>query len=258
MEDRKRTIFAVLIALVMVAALLYSFGLNLFSRTPQVDLADPGAVETGDPNATSPGNSAGIRVEITPATVQSVIASMSRYESYSRTVMVTYSWGDNETGGVIAQVWADGGWIRTISVQTSGVLEHTILGDGWVWIWYDTEEAQGEQSVYQGIAEDLCEDLLQRLPTYEDILKLDTESITKADYVLRNGQPCIYVEAEQRSLGYLYRYWISETSGLLMASETEKSGVLVYSMESNEVVSPMSVGSEVFTLPDGTVLYKPS
>lgn len=258
MEDRKRTIFAVLIALVLVVALLYSFGLNLFSSTPQVDLADPNAAESNDPSGSLPGDGTGITVEVTPATVQSVIASMTRYESYSRTLIVTYSWGDHETGSMITQVWADGGWTRTLSAQTSGLAEHTISGDGCVWLWYDAGDGDSEQLVYNGAAEKISGDLLQRIPTYEDILYLDVESITAAGYVLRNGQPCIFVEAEQQNLGYLYRYWISETSGLLMAAETEKSGVLVYRMESNEVVSPMSAGGEIFTLPDGTVLYEPS
>lgn len=258
MEDRKRTIFAVLIALVLVVALIYSFGLNLFSSTPQVDLADPDAVETGDSSGVLSGDGAGITVEITPATVQSVIASMSRYESYSRTLTVTYSWGDDESGVVVTQVWTDGGWTRTAAVRASGLSENTILGDGRLWLWYDTGDEDSEQLVYEGAAEEISGDLLQRMPTYEDILALDVESITAAAYVLRNGQPCIYVEAELRDLGYLYRYWISETSGLLMAAETEKSGVLVYKMESNEVVNPMSAGGEAFTLPDGTVLYEPS
>lgn len=258
MEDRKRTIFAVLIALVLVVALLYSFGLNLFSSTPQVDLADPNVAESNDPSGLQPGDGTGITVEVTPATVQSVIASMSRYESYSRMLTVTYSWGDNETGSMITLVWTDGGWTRTMSVQTSGVAEHTISGDGRIWLWYDADTGDSEQLVYNGVAEEISDDLLQRIPTYEDILVLDVESITAAGYVLRNGQPCIYVEAEQRDLGYLYRYWISETSGLLMAAETEKSGVLVYRMESNAVVSPMSAGGEIFTLPDGTELYEPS
>lgn len=258
MEERKRTIFAVLIALILVVALLYSFGPNLFYRTPQVDLADPNAGENGDPTPTTSGSGAGVTVEVTPATVQSVIASMSRYECYDRTITVTYSWGDYELGILVTQVWTDGGWTRTLAVQPSGLIEHTISGEGRMWLWYGEEHEESEQLVYEGAAEDISGDLLQRLPTYEDILDLDAESITAAGYVLRGGQPCIYVEAEQQSLGYLYRYWISETSGLLMAAETEKSGVLVYSMESNKVVSPMSAGGELFTLPDGTVLYEPS
>ena len=63
------------------------------------------------------------------------------------------------------------------------------------------------------------------------------------------------MEAEQLDLGYLYRYWISEANGLLVATETEKAGALVYRMESGEVISPLSVGKQTFALPDGTVLH---
>ena len=55
---------------------------------------------------------------------------------------------------------------------------------------------------------------------------------------------------------YLYRYWISVTNGLLVAAETEKSGVLVYRMESNAVISPLSAGQLTFALPDDTVLHE--
>lgn len=255
MEDRKRTVFAILIALVVVVALLYSFGLTLFSRTPQVELADPNATESQEPDPVVSGDAAGIRVEVSPATVQSVVESLSRYESYSRTLSVTYTWGDDESGTVTAQVWVDGGWTRTETALPSGLVEHSVAGGGRLWLWYDSGAEETQDLVFEGPAEGLNADLMQRLPTYEDILALDPANITKADYVDYQGHPCIYVEAEQQALGYLYRYWISETNGLLMASETEKSGVLVYRMESNEVISPMTGTAQLFTLPDGTVLY---
>lgn len=254
MEDRKRTIIAILIGLVVVVALLSSFGLSLFSRTPRVEVADPDAVGSQEPGATAAGDAAGITVEVTPATVQSVIASMSRYESYSRTLTVTHTWGDEKSGTITAQVWTDGGWTRADVTLASGVVEHSIMGEGQLWLWYEDGTEETADQVYVGPAAELSSDLLQRLPTYEDVLALDAAGITDAGYVEYNGQPCIYVEAEQQTLGYLYRYWISETNGLLMAAETEKSGVLVYRMESNEVISPMSGGAEVFALPDGTIL----
>ena len=257
-EDRKRTIFAVLIALILVVALLYSFGLSLFSKTPQVNLADPSAGDTADPAPVASADGAGIVVEVTPGTVQSVIASMSRYESYSRTVTVMYTWGDQEIGLVNTQVWTDGGWSRTLTSLPGGKSESSICGNGKIWIWHTGGEFDAEQRVFEGNAADSFGDLLQRIPTYEDILLLEPTSITVAEYLMRDGQPCIYVEAEHRDLGYLYRYWISETNGLLMAAETEKSGVIVYKMESNEVVSPMDGDEFIFTLPDGTVLYDPS
>lgn len=256
MEDRKRTIFVILIALVVVVALLYSFGLTLFSRTSQVELADPDAVESQEPDPVVSGDAAGIRVEVSPATVQSVVEALSRYESYSRTLSVTYTWGDDENGTVTAQVWVDSGWTRTETALSSGLVEHSVAGDGCLWLWYDDGIEETEDFVFESSAEKLDADLMQRLPTYEDILLLDPANITNADYVDYQGHPCIYVEAEQQVLGYLYRYWISETNGLLMATETEKSGVVVYRMESNEVISPLTGTTQLFTLPDGTVLHQ--
>ena len=49
MEERKRTIFVVIIALVLMIALLYSFGPSLFSRVPQLELANPNATATAEP-----------------------------------------------------------------------------------------------------------------------------------------------------------------------------------------------------------------
>ena len=255
MEDRKRTTFAVIIALVIVVALLYSFGLNLFSRTPQLDLADPSAAESQEPGSANPGEAAGITVEVTTETVQSVIASLSRFESYYRTVSVSYFWGDGDTASIAAQIWEDGGWVRTETLLSSDVRECSIIGDERVWLWYDdgTEESAG--FVYQGPAGESLTDRMQHIPTYEDVLALEPSLITQADYLEYGGQPCIYVEAEQQTMGYLYRYWISAANGLLMASETEKSGVLVYRMESGEVMSPITADLTTFALPDGTILH---
>ena len=155
-------------------------------------------------------------------------------------------------GTVSAQVWADGGWIRSDLTLASGRVEHTIMGDGQLWLWYDREPA-----VYSGPAEGLSADLLQRLPTYEDVLTLDKDSITAAGYVERDGLPCVFVEAVMPGLNYVERYWIAETSGLLMAAETEKDGTLIYVLSSHEVVSPLDQTAGIFVLPDGAQFYSP-
>lgn len=255
MEDRKRTILAVIIALVLVAALLYSFGLNLFAKTPQLELADPNRTDS-QPTATSDlSEGAGIPVEVTSETVQSVIASLSRYESYYRSITVSYFWGDNESAKLDVQIWEDEGWIRTQTLLESGVREESITGDGCVWVWYDDGSETLPEALYQGPNDKTLSDRLQYIPSYEDVLELDTAQITQADYLEYAGQPCIYVEAENQKLGYLYRYWISIANGLLTATETEKGGVVVYRMESGEVISPMTSHGDAFTLPDGTILH---
>lgn len=248
MEDRKRTILAVAIACVVLLAVLYSFSLNLFIQTPELE--PPGLSASSDPGQVSADPEAGgIPVEVTPETVQLVIASLNRAESYSRTVSASYYQQGEALGTVTAQVWADGGWVRTNTALPTGVTECAIVGEGQLWLWY-----AGQGGVYQAPAGGQSADLAQRLPTYEDVLELDPAGITDADYVQRDSQDCIYVEFTQPELGYRYRYWISVGSGLLIAAETDKDGQVVYAMTSQTVTSPLSDSAGRFVLPDGTDL----
>lgn len=242
---------AVVIIVVVLAAVLYSFFLNLFSPTPSLVLPNPDATPSLDPVEQESGRPGGVVVEVTPQTVQSLIASLERYDSYRRTVVAEYFSAGQSVGTVTAQVWADGGWVRTTATLSSGVVEHAVVGENTLWLWYDSGPG-----VYSGPAADKAADLVQRLPTYEDVLALDKESITAAGYEERDGQPCVYVEANGL-LGGMERYWVSVNSGLLVAAETEKDGDVVYAISSRDVVSPLDGGSGVFALPDGRVLYRP-
>lgn len=249
MEDKKRTVMAVVIVAVVVLAVLYSFFLNLFAPTPRLELPDPDASQSLAPVAQESGRSAGVVVEVTPQTVQSLIASLERYESYRRTVAVEYFSAGGSVGTVTAQVWVDGGWTRTSAALSSGAVENAVVGDGTLWLWYD----KGPK-VYDGPADERSADLTQRLPTYEDVLKLDKKDITAADYEERDSQPCVYVEAAG-PLDTVERFWVSVNSGLLIAAETEKDGEVVYAMSARDVVSPLDQLADIFVLPDGTVLH---
>ena len=88
MEDKKRIILAVAIISVVLLAVLYSFFLNLFARTSELVVADPNATDSVDTAQESLNQEGGIPVEVTTQTVQSVVASLQRYESYSRTMSV--------------------------------------------------------------------------------------------------------------------------------------------------------------------------
>jgi len=251
MEDKKRTVMAVIIIAVVLAAVLYSFFFTLFRPTPQLELPGPDASQSANPVGDVSGPPAGVVVEVTPQTVQSLIASLERYGSYRRTVTVEYFSNGQSVGSVTARVWAEGGWTRVSAALGSGAVEHSITGDGTLWLWYENEDR-----VYSGPAAEKAADLSQRLPTYEDVLALDKEDITAAGYEERDGQPCVYVEA-RTAQGTLERYWVSTASGLLAAAETDKDGAVVYSMRGQDVVSPLDQTGGIFTLPDGTVLYQP-
>ena len=88
--------------------------------------------------------------------------------------------------------------------------------------------------------------------TYEDILALPPERIAAADYRALEGVNCIYVETEPDDAGYVERYWVSVSSGLLAAAERECDGAVVYRMAAL-TVSYDGVDAEDFTLPNGTV-----
>lgn len=252
MEDRKRTILAVVIIAVVLLAVMYSFSLNLFAVTPELVLPDPDASGSAAPSAEPSGGRGGLAVEVSTQTVQSLIASLTRYESYSRSITVEYYSGGQPAGAVSAQVWADDGWTRSDLTLASGRVEHSIAGDGQLWLWYDQEH-----TVYTGPAEEMAADLLQRLPTYEDVLALVQSDIVDARYASSGELPCIYVAVEEEELGYVEEYWVSVDTGLLVHAESRKGEDVFYRMSGYIVETPATAGL-AFSLPDGTVLHATS
>lgn len=244
MERNNRTILVLLIAIVIAVAVFSSFGLPLFAGpTATITLPTPVPAETEDPGPQD--QLGGARVEVAPDTVQSVIAVMDRLESYSRTVATTL-----EGASATAQVWVDGDWTRADMDLPSGLTAHTIVGEGTLWRWYN-----GSESVASWTADSSSVDVEgQRIPTYEDVLELDTGSITAAGYEEKNGEACVYVEVSVPELDQVERYWVSESTGLLWAAETEAAGELVYTMTAGAPETPVPASAS-FALPDGTVLH---
>lgn len=250
MGEKSRANFIVVIALILAAAVIYSFAASYFSETPNVSFAELDPSPGSGPSGQDPAGGT-VRVEVTPETVQSVIGTLNRYTSYRRTVTVEYLGGGEVLATLTAEVAVDGGWTRSDLTQPDGRIQHSIVGDGVCWMWYDALPTYAQIPAGEDAA-----DLAQRLPTYEDVLALDRRRITEASYVQLNGLPCVYVEVDQRELGYVERFWVSVESGLLAASESEKDGETVYRMSSFEVLSPASGLQDSFTLPDGTVLHQ--
>lgn len=247
MEQRNRNVLISLIAVVIAVAVFSSFGLPYFSGpTATITLPTPQPSSGKDGGSTGPGIT---WVEVTPETVQSVIAAMDRAESYARSVSYTM---EGKTATV--RIWVDGGWTRTELSLSGAQKVHTIVGQGKVWRWY---EGDRKAVSWQGDANSA--DLEgQHLPTYEDVLELETDSITAAGYEEKDGVDCVYVEARVAQLGQRERYWICPDNGLLTAAETRsETGELLWSMTSGTVEIPVSASAS-FALPDGTVLHRVS
>ncbi len=252
---RSRTkILSALILAILVLALFFAFSRTLFLDTAEVHIPPPetgGQTQPGSPAQEGPEDPEYLPVKVDKDTVQAVIASLSRPNSYDRDVTVETYWGESGYGIVKVHAWVSGGFTRIQSQLPGGGVRNVITGDGKYYLWYDGDEDWFETDA--GTQED---DIAQQIPTYENILAVSPDRILEAGYLTLSNIDCIYVELEEDSLGYRERYWVSVESGLLVCSETEKDGRVVYRMSSFSVNIPY-VGANVFVLPDGTDLLSP-
>lgn len=247
MDEKNRALLVIAVAITVFTAVFVSFGLPAFtSGIPEVTLPDvsqEGTVETGN---------GPLAVDVTPGTVQSIIATLVRPGSYYRELTVTLSWSQGTQSDTdTVQIWADGDYMKT-AVNGGGAVQHRLIGDGTLYLWY-----AGDRSWREVPAQVISADLAQRIPTYEDVLALSPDRITATGYERKNGRDCIYVEVPNETLGSLDRYWIETATGLLAAAETWEEDRLVYEMTETTFRSPLEAGV-TFALPDGTVLHETS
>ncbi len=248
MDRGHRDLLAILVAVVMAVALFSAFSINLFHKTPAVILPSLSPLASNPPAGQGTSGDY-VRVEVTLDTVQQVIATLERPDSYARTVNVETVGAENASGASAASVTVDGGWTSTQLTLPDGRVCHSVVGEGKRYVWYDNQRRWQEYDASENSA-----DLAQRLPTYEDILAADKESIVEAQYVLTDAMPCIYVAVAEPELGYVESYWVSVDSGLLVRLESSKDGQVFYRMSGYTVETPAAPGLS-FSLPDGTVLH---
>ena len=250
MKQKRHRISLVGVAFAALLVLVVAFLLRVSLHRPtEVILAETGGAESGGDVVSDVGQESIRRVEVTPETVQLVIERLARPENYSRTVVVERYWSGG-SGQSSAQVAVSGGWTR-LDATGNGETRHVITGGGRSWVWY------GEDEAYYAGASALSADEEQSIPTYEDILLLDTSAIALADYRMLDTTNCIYVETYPDAGGYVERYWIAVENGLLAAAERAQGETAVYRMAGLSVESG-TASAEAFTLPDGTMLHDPN
>lgn len=167
------------------------------------------------------------RIAVRPDTVQSAIATLERPARYSRAITIEryYSGG---SGVDRSSVSVDGAWMRVDTEQASGAQSHTISNGERTWVWY------GGSELYYESAAAFTADEEQGIPTYEDILRLDKKRIAAADYRLLDTVDCIFLETAADDGGYIERYWVSVSDGLLCAAEKLQGEDVVYRMAGHE------------------------
>lgn len=248
MDSNKRLFIAFSITMILIVAILTSFGGNLFSSTtPVVTL--PSVNNTGEDTNQTLSEAPLQRVEIQVETVQTVIASLVVRDNYHRTLTTRLYWGESsqDSAQTTVEVWTDSLTTKVQKTLASGAIRYDIIHQDRVYYWYNKQKTYLTTS-----AQDYAQDLSQFIPSYQTVLDLDTEWIREADYRLRQNTPCIYVEAVVPPLDFVERYWVHAETGLLLAAETYENGQIIYSMEGFEPISAYDAPS--FLLPDGTEL----
>lgn len=236
--------------MLIVVALFTSIGRNLFDlNTPEITL--PTLTDTTQDVVDHSGEGSFKRVEITPKTVQTVLASLSPTQSYYRHLSTTLYWGE-ESSQTSAEIWHHQQISHVVKTLPSGLVRHDIVHPDHVFSWYDGESQHRTAPSYSSAAE-----LAQQIPTYQTVLDLPLEDITQANYQYKEGVSCIFVEAVTAPLFFSQQYWVSIDTGLLVAAETYEGDRLLYKMEGfSSVTSPISDQSS-FLLPDGGAVTAP-
>lgn len=250
MDAKNRLLIAIAITCLIVVAMFASFGRSLFLvNIPSVSLAQVDESSSGDGGSSAQDDNGRFwQVDVTPETVQSIVASLSRPESYYRELVVESLW-DGGSHSTSVQFWQDQGWSHTRQILPSGAIRHDLTGEDTTYYWYE-----GSESYRAFPADQYSADLTQHIPTYEDVLDLDTDTITQTGYELRDVWPCVYLQVQVSDTA-AERYWISTDTGLLVSAEREQNGQLVYRMTAYTQVQNPCPATASFALPDGTQLH---
>lgn len=230
----------IVLALAALVAMIWALAPGAEPNTPPVILAplSTADVSVGAPVETQDDHIIAVNAD----TVKTVIATLSRADSYSRALTVQSFWnGGNAT--TMIQVWCHGSNQRIRIEPENGPAKNILIRGGEEWIWYDDSASRWHGPTRPGDA-----DAWQTLLPYEDVLTLDRKAILDAGYDLYNGENCVFVRYKSGALGYESVCWISDSSGLPLAQETYDGDVLIYTMRST--VPDISTPEEsVFAIP---------
>ena len=233
----------IVLALTAVGALVFLLAPGRQPSVPAVTLP------TAQPDAAVPvatEHPAGAEIiAVTPETVQTVIGTLHRIDSYSRSLEILDFWsGGSRRRGI--SVWCRGESLRLRILDAGGdAREELLFRDGEKWIWYPDSD-----KVYHGAASADDPDAWQTLLTYEDLLAAPAADILDAGYTDFADIKCIYVRWRSGALGYVSECYVDPGTGLLMGERCYDGETLIYSMDSSapDVTTP---DESVFTLPRG-------
>ena len=245
MKKRGASFYIIIVlAVLAVGGLVFLLAPGRQMSTPAVVLPTLPPADSSAPVA--PEHTAGAKViTVTPDTAQTVIGTLRRIDSYSRTLDIRDFWSGGSRSRQVS-VWCRGDRLRLRISGEDTPQQELLFLDGELWLWYT------EDTVYHGSTLPGDADAWQTILTYEDMLSVPADDILDAGYTVFSGTSCIFVRWRSGALGYVSECYIDPETGLLMGERCYDGEKLIYSMDSSvpDVTTP---DESVFSLPRGAV-----
>ena len=246
---KKRSTTALIAALAVVAAGVFvSFFLSFSNQDPEHVITLPGqgsAIIDTSPEIQEENHQLIQTITVDVSNIQSVIASLSRPESYQCRSELTYFYRDTQSV-VKSQLWKRDNLVRTSQLAEDGVAgEQALITDSYVYLW-------GREAPYvQFPRQENDADLYSLTPTYEDILQLNAADILAGKVQDVDGQMCLYVVSLDPLTGEQEEWYVLVENGLLLYAEGKLDGMPTYTFRLTELQLEQSDDS-LFLLPDST------
>jgi len=249
----KRIFGITLFGILLIVAVIGVMQLSSFMRHDSDAVRLPDTAVSAD-RASGSEPDALDRIEVNRSTIQSVVSTLSRPDSFSRIVLIESFWEGGQAANTISVSVLDG--MTSLRILPSiGVEKRIVVSQDAEYIWYRGDRTPFKRSISFSDNNQRAADEYQMLLTFEDILSHDADEIIDAGYAPQhNGEDWVFAVYSSRSLGHTRTYYISLELGLIVAAfEYDANGTLVYSMTAEETFVG-EVDPSAFVLPDGTNL----
>jgi len=185
-------------------------------------------------------------VSVDTENVKTIISALSRPTEYFSETQSVLS--HNSGSATYAHRRYTKGKLSRVDLLSSNQSQsmHYLYTDNKVYVW-----REGSRTYYSALKGDFEADDAQMLMTYEDIINANDDDIVSASLTTHENTPCIYAEIKSPRTGYVERYWVSTTNGLLLHGQTlDKNGSIVFSTTATQT-EIKEQPDELFILPDG-------
>lgn len=252
MPKLKPPLIASIGALLLVGALFLSLFLSTAAYRTEDNVVLPSETTKAPESDAVLGQNLEILgdVQVTASNVQRVIASLSRAESYTATIVSRLYYGET-SGTVTCRQTVKNGAYRTDYLDAEGTIAYTeLLWNGSYYTWRNGADtySQGNQGAF-------TTDQSAMLPTYETVCDLPKEQITGGALVQEGDELLLTVDTQNGNQIGVYK--VSARTGLLRSASFSVNGKMTRAVDIQ--VSTEEPADSLFVLPgETTPVYQES